>query len=215
MIAGLDEAGRGPVLGPMVISGVSFTPETLKELETMGIRDSKLLSPAKRSSLAELILEKAEKFKIIELSPAQIDKLRLVKKIKLNQIEAAQFARVINYLKPIETYVDSADVKPERFASDIRQHLQTKTKLIVEHYADRKYPQVSTASILAKVRRDQRIEELKKKYGNLGSGYSSDPRTIQFLEQWVKKHGKLPKFARKSWKTARRIQNLALQKKLD
>lgn len=215
MIAGLDEAGRGPVLGSMVISGVTFRPEVIEELKTIGVKDSKLLSPMRRSSLAELILEKAEKFKVIELSPAQMDELRLVKKIKLNQIEAIEFAHIIDYLKPAEAYIDSADVKPERFANEIQRHLRTKTKLIVEHYADRKYPQVSAASILAKVRRDQCIEELKKRYGDLGSGYSSDPRTIRFLERWVKKHGKLPKFARKSWETARRIQDQITQKKLE
>lgn len=199
----------------MVVCGVSFRSEHLEELKKIHVRDSKTLSPRRRSALARLIQKKAERCELIELTAAEIDEFRLVKKIKLNQVEAIQFARVIDRLKPSKVYVDSADTNPDRFSRDIKRHLHVKTELVAEHHADERYPFVSAASILAKVRRDQRIEELKKRYGDLGSGYSSDPRTVRFLERWVKKHGKLPKFARKSWETSRRMQNQITQKKLE
>ena len=214
LIVGLDETGRGPVLGPMVLCGVAFKPEVMEELEAARVRDSKLLSPRRRSTLARLIQGKAAKCEIIELSPAEIDELRLVKKINLNELTAIQFARIIDRLKPEVAYIDSADVNADRFGKTIQQYLKTRTKLVVEHAADAKYAVVGAASILAKVRRDQRIDELKKKYGELGSGYSSDPRTIHFLERWVRERGSLPPFARKSWETAQRIQARVKQRKL-
>ena len=214
MIAGADEAGRGPVFGPMVLCGVLLEERMLEGLKTAGVRDSKLLTPKRRETLAELISQKAAKCEIVELSPAEIDESRLVKKINLNELEAMKFAQILDRLKPEIAYVDSTDPNPAMFKERIQRYLQTKAKLVVENFADRNYVVVGAASIVAKVRRDQRINELRKRYGDLGSGYTSDPRTIAFLEQWVREHGKLPEFARKSWKTAQRIESEAKQKKL-
>ena len=214
MIAGADEAGRGPVFGPMVLCGVLLDEQVLDELKGAGVKDSKLLSPKRRETLAKLIIEKAAKFEIVELSPAEIDELRLVKKINLNEIEAMNFAKILDRLKPKIAYVDSADPNPAMFKERIERYLRTRPKLVVENYADLKYIVVSAASILAKVRRDERIAELSRKYGEFGSGYPADPRTINFLEQWVREHGKLPEFARKSWETAQRIEGKAKQRKL-
>ena len=214
MIAGVDEAGRGPVLGNMVLCGAMFKPETLEELKAAGVRDSKLLSPSRRETLAKFIAEKALKIEIVELSPAEIDELRLVKKINLNEIEAMNFAKIIDRLKPKIVYVDSPDPNPKMFTERLQRHMRTKPKLVVENYADRKYVAVSAASIIAKVRRDKRISELHQRYGDFGSGYSSDMRTIKFLEEWVREHGELPEFARKSWETAQRIEEQAKQRKL-
>lgn len=214
MIAGADEAGRGPVFGPMVLCGVLLEERMLEGLKTAGVRDSKLLAPKRRETLAELISQKAAKCEIVELSPAEIDESRLVKKINLNELEAMKFAQILDRLKPEIAYVDSTDPNPAMFKERIQRHIQTKAKLVVENFADRNYVVVAAASIVAKVRRDQRINELRKRYGDLGSGYTSDPRTIAFLERWVREHGKLPEFARKSWKTAQRIESEAKQKKL-
>jgi ribonuclease HII len=189
-------------------------PEAIEELRIQRVRDSKLLSPHRRSILAELIRRKAVRCEILELSPAEIDELRLVEKINLNELTAMQFARVLDELKPEIAYVDSADVNAARFGKTIRQYMKTKTKLVVEHGADAKYVVVGAASILAKVHRDQRIAELKKKHGELGSGYSSDPITIRFLERWVHEHGRLPPFARKSWETAQQILARTKQRRL-
>jgi len=214
VIAGADEAGRGPVFGPMVLCGVLLDEQALDELKAAGVKDSKLLSPKRREALAKLIAERAAKSEIVELSPAEIDELRLIKKINLNEIEAMNFAKILDRLRPKIAYVDSADPDPEMFKERIERHLRTRPKLVVENYADRKYVVVSAASIIAKVRRDERIAELRRKYGEFGSGYPADPRTIDFLERWVREHGKLPDFARKSWETAQRIEGRAKQRKL-
>jgi len=205
IVVGVDEAGRGPVLGPMVICGVAFAEERLGELEEMRVRDSKLLTPQRRSTLAKLIRGAADGCEVIEVPARKIDEFRLVKKVKLNQLEAVLFAKAINRLRPSRAYVDSADVDPIRFSKNIQRHLKVDAKLIVEHRADEKYPLVSAASIVAKVHRDERIGRLRELYGRVGSGYPADKVTIQFLERWVREHGRLPDFARKSWKTSRRI----------
>jgi len=214
MIAGADEAGRGPVFGPMVLCGVLLEERALDELKAAGVKDSKLLSPRRRETLSKLIAEMAERLEVIELPPSEIDELRLVKKINLNEIEAMNFARILDRLKPKIAYVDSADPNPAMFKERIERHMRARPKLVVENYADRKYIVVSAASIIAKVRRDERIAELRHKYGEFGSGYPADPRTIDFLERWVREHGRLPEFARKSWETAQRIESRAKQRKL-
>jgi ribonuclease HII len=210
----MPSAPIGPVFGPMVLCGVLLDEQALDELKSAGVRDSKLLSPKRRETLAKFISERVAKFEIVELPPAEIDELRLVKKINLNEIEAMSFAKILDRLKPKIAYVDSADPDPEMFKERIERHMRTRPKLVVENYADRKYVVVSAASILAKVRRDERIAELRRKYGEFGSGYSSDPRTIDFLERWVREHGKLPDFARRSWETAQRIEGRAKQRKI-
>lgn len=213
-IAGMDEAGRGPVLGNMVLCGAMFEQSALDELKAAGVKDSKLISPRRRETLAPVIAEKALGVEIVEFSPAEIDEFRLVKKINLNELEAKTFANVIDRLKPKLVYLDSPDPDPKLFEQRIRNYLRSEPKLVIENFADRNYVAVAAASIIAKVRRDQRVAELHRKYGDLGSGYPADPRTIAFLERWVREHGKLPEFARKSWETARRIEGQAKQRKL-
>jgi len=199
----------------MVMCGVLLDENVLDELKTAGVRDSKLLTPKKREMLAELISRKAAKFEIIELSPSEIDESRLVKKVNLNELEAKTFAKIIDRLKPKLAYLDSPDPNPKLFEQRIRRYLRTEPKLVVENFADRNYVAVAAASIVAKVRRDQRIAELHKRYGDFGSGYPADPRTIAFLGRWIREHGKLPEFARRSWETAQRAEEQAKQKKLD
>jgi ribonuclease HII len=196
--AGLDEAGRGPILGPLVLCGASFREADLLELRRMGVRDSKLLSPASRERLFDQIMKLAVRVEFAEVWPDRLDQLMAEK--NLNEIEAEFFSRIIDRVKPSVAYVDSPDPRPQLFEERLRRYLKTSPRLVVENGADRKYVQVSAASILAKVRRDRRIKELHEKFGDFGSGYLTDPRTVSFLREWVKVHGTLPDFARKSWK---------------
>ena len=213
---GIDEAGRGPVLGPMVIAGVLIKRENLVYLNSIGVRDSKLLSPNTRKKLVKKIRQVADKIKIIEVSPKEIDS-RVTLGMSLNTLEAKYMSKIIVELNPEIVYVDAADVKPERFSKTIRSFLpasRRKISIISEHNADKTYPIVSAASIIAKVRRDQIIKQLKKIYGDFGSGYPSDKKTIQFLENYVRKHHKLPGCVRKTWSTAKRIyEKYVVQKK--
>jgi len=115
-------------------------------------------------------------------------------------------AKVIKKLNPAIAYVDSSDVRAERFANDILGLLPRKIRIVSEHHADEKYPVVSAASIIAKVTRDQKIDEIRKLHGEFGSGYPSDPRTIHFLRDWFMRNRSFPDFVRRSWKTATMIE---------
>jgi len=213
LVAGVDEAGRGPILGPMVFAGVLMKEEDIPELAELGVRDSKLLQPSKRERLAIVILERAVKVSIKVVSPREIDDAKAAG-VNLNQLEVCCFAEIINQLNPDVTYVDAADVNPERFSQMIKSNLVIDTELISQHKADYDVLVVSAASILAKVERDRMVNELKR-FGDVGSGYCHDPKTISFLKEWVREYGELPSFVRHSWITAKNILNEAKQAILD
>ncbi len=210
-IAGVDDAGRGPVIGPLAIAGVLLDEKELPRLIDLGVKDSKRLSPCRREELAAEIKKLAFKYHIIMLSPAEIDRVvETGRKLhKLNRLEAKTMARVITILKPDVAYVDASDVWPDRFKQHIAENLNFKAQIISEHRADAKYPIVSAASILAKVERDRTLSTLQQKYGNMGCGYATDPNTIEFLENWIRKFGSYPDFVRKSWKPAKRLKRKA------
>ncbi len=204
MIAGIDEAGKGPVLGPMCVAGVLLDEKKLDALSRIGVKDSKQLSAKKREVLAVEIKKLADKYFILEVSPIQIDELRKI--MTLNEIMVVCYAKVLEELKPDRAFVDAADVIAERFGENIKKKYAGEIEITSEHEADKKYPIVSAASILAKVQRDALVKKLEKKAGvEIGSGYPADPKTVRFLEDWVKKQGKLPEFARSSWETSKRI----------
>ena len=211
LISGVDEAGRGPVIGPLVVAGISIEEISLPKLVDLGVKDSKLLSPKRRETLEPQIKELALEWQYISLSPAEIDRFVESKRRlhKLNRLEAQTMARIIAILKPDIAYVDASDVLPDRFGDHIAENLSFPLKIVSEHKADQKYPVVSAASILAKVERDKAISQLKNKYGNLGCGYPSDLNTIKFLEKCILKFGSYPDCVRKSWKTSKRIKSEA------
>jgi len=213
-IAGVDDAGRGSIIGPLVIAGIMVEEDNLSGLRDLGVKDSKLLSPRRREQLVQEIKKLALKFYVIKLSPAEIDQVvETGRKLhRLNRLEAHTMARVIEALKPDVAYVDASDVLAERFKEHIEEKLPFKVKIVSEHKADATYPIVSAASIIAKVERDRAVQELTKEYGDMGSGYAADPNTIRFLKNWVKKHGLYPDFVRKSWKPAKRLKGEAKAK---
>jgi len=218
-VAGLDDAGRGPIIGPLVIAAVLTDEERVRELVKIRVRDSKLLTPDARSSLAGQIERIAMKVSYEEISPAEIDEVVLKGRRlqKLNFLEARSMAKLIAELKPARVWVDASDVKPERYARQILDELPAnlkRTVLVSEHKADRKYPIVSAASIMAKVRRDAAISKLWEEYGNFGSGYVTDPDTMRFLREWRQKHDYYPPIVRKSWKTLREIESELTQRRL-
>lgn len=213
LVAGIDEAGRGPILGPMVFAGVLMKEEDILGLAELGVRDSKLLRPSKREELAIVILERAVKVSMKVVNPKEIDDAKAAG-VNLNQLEVFCFAEIINQLNPDVTYVDAADVNPERFSKMIKSSLVVDTELISQHKADYDVIVVSAASILAKVERDRMVNDLRR-FGDVGSGYCHDPKTISFLREWVREYGELPSFVRHSWITAKNILNEARQAVLD
>jgi ribonuclease HII len=211
MICGIDEAGRGPVIGPMVVAGVLLESESL--LEGMNVRDSKKVAPKKREVLAEEI-RKIAKTEVIIVPAVDIDVMRQA--MTMNVMEVKLFSSIIDRLKPDKAYLDSADVDEERFGRDIQGELNFTLDIVSKHGADDLYPIVSAASIIAKTTRDAEVKKIKEKIGQeIGSGYPSDQVTIRFLEEWVKGHGTLPPHTRRSWKTAQRIMDQAKTKKIE
>lgn len=205
-IAGIDEAGRGPMIGPMVICGVSVDSKKLHLLEKIDVRDSKVLSPSRRLKLKDRIEQIVDKIEIRTVSASDIDRLR--KKKTLNEIEVSEFALIAKKLNPQEVYLDAADVKASRFGERVGKlsGLESKGTVIVsEHKADSKYPIVSAASIIAKVERDRVISEYHKRYGDFGSGYPSDPKTVRFVRDLVRNGQRLPSIVRASWESVRKI----------
>lgn len=200
MKAGIDEAGKGCVIGPMVIAGVACDVEDY--LRSIGVRDSKKLSQKKREELAEKIREVA-RVEVIKIPANVLDEL--MERKTINEILKESYAELLRRLKPKIAFVDSPDVKPERLANELRAI--TGIEIIAEHRADEKYPLVSSASIIAKVEREKEIEVLKKTFGDFGSGYASDPKTIAYLRQFKEE---MPQFIRKRWKTIERLRQSSL-----
>lgn len=213
-IAGVDDAGRGAVIGPLVIAGVLIGEKDLPRLTDMGVKDSKRLSPDKREYLAVKIKALAVEWRVVKLSPEEIDKVvKTGRKLhRLNRLEAQTMAKVIETLEPDVAYVDASDVLADRFGRHVAEELSFKVKIVSEHKADEKYPIVSAASIIAKVERDRAVSWLRQKYGNLGCGYPTDPKTLEFLKKWINESGSYPDFVRKSWKPAKRLKEEAASK---
>lgn len=206
-IAGVDEAGRGPMIGPLVVCGVLVTSDILDKMSKLGIRDSKTLSAKMRESLDTEIRQLASKIEIESIRASEIDSLR-AKKVTLNEIEVRAFVQVVKKLRPAKLYLDAADVKAERFGSVIGERSGLSSmgcKIVSEHKADSKYTVVAAASIVAKVKRDSEIRRLHKKFGDFGSGYPSDPKSIAFVKQLVQSGETLPDIIRTSWKSITRI----------
>ena len=196
LICGVDDAGRGSVLGPLVIAGISIERSKIKHLTSIGVKDSKQLSPQSRENLYDKIISLVEDYYVAKIQPMTID--RSVSKNLLNQLEANYMAKVVKKLGADSSYVDSCDVNPKRFGLYISNLAKT-GKIISSHHADRKYPVVSAASIIAKVNRDRAIEKLRKSH-DLGSGYPSDSKTMGFIKEWISQNGDVPIFVRRSWK---------------
>ena len=195
LVCGVDDAGRGSVLGPLVIAGIVIKQTKINQLKKQGIRDSKKLTPLARERLYKIIINIVDNYYVTRISPKIIDKS--VFNHSLNHLEARYMAKVISKLSPSIAFVDSCDVNPRRFGKEISK-LTSHSKIKSYHHADSKFVVVSAASILAKVSRDRAITRLRKKY-TVGSGYPSDPKTKAFIKKSIKRNMPLT-FIRKSWK---------------
>jgi len=207
MLCGVDEAGRGPVIGPLVVAAAAI--EDIDILNSMGLKDSKLLTPTQRKFLNNKI-RKHCKFAIEIIDAQTIDSY--VKNNELNKLSIMAFSSVISKLKPTKAIVDSCDVNPERFAQNILNHLGNDTDIEIDsrHKADTLFPIVSAASILAKEVRESEMQSIKEELGDCGSGYPSDPKTIAFLSQHWQKSRSWPQYIRQEWKTIKRFNTSTL-----
>lgn len=209
-VLGIDEAGRGPVIGPMIIAGVLVHDG--KEAELGAVKDSKLLTHKKRIELNHLIQAHSE-FKIIEVSPEEIDAAVDSKTgMNLNWLEAQKQADIINELLPDTAIIDCPSPNCKAYEKHLRNLLKNKeVKLIIEHKADVNYPVCSAASIIAKVKREEEMDKIKLKYGETGPGYAANAITQKFVkENW----GRHPEIFRKSWSTFKNHEKMKDQKRI-
>jgi len=200
-ICGVDDAGRGSMLGPLVIAGLSLDKKNLRKLSSLGVKDSKKLSPKLREQFYKKIIGIADDYYITKIPPRLID--ASVNRHCLNGLEAKYMAKVVSKLNPDASYVDSCDVNPTRFGKEISRQSDNH-KIKSYHHADSRFVIVSAASILAKVTRDKAIAKLRQIH-DLGSGYPSDSVTVKFVTKYYKINHIMPNFVRKSWKPVQKI----------
>jgi len=205
---GIDEAGRGPVMGPLVVAGVACADPAA--LHRVGCRDSKTLSPARRVRLARLLRDDPSvHIEVRSVAPEALDLERA--SMSLNAIEVRRFRDIACALAEAgarRICVDAADVDADRFGRQVAAGLAAGVRVESRHRADGDDPCVAAASIVAKVARDDAVatlaRRLERRIGRpLGTGYPSDPKTQAFLAAWVARHGDLPEGTRRSWRTAR------------
>ncbi len=213
LLCGVEEAGRGPVIGPMVMCGITIDEKKEKDLKKIGAKDSKLLTPKQREYLYKKIIAIVKDYKVEILSPKMIDDALNSPDLNLNWLEALTSAKIINKLKPDKVILDCPSNNIKAYSDYVMKHLDNKKiELIAEHKADLNHPVVGAASIIAKVLRDKEIEKIKKIIKvNFGSGYPSDPITQEFLKKNYKKY---KQYFRQTWSTYTEVKNQAGQKKL-
>ena len=198
---GIDEAGRGCVIGPMVVGGVVVDERGWQALGSLGVKDSKKLSPKRREELAPQIGEIASGYELRLIAPAQIDET------SLNLLDLEEIIVLILKFLPEKAFFD-VPTHPGgvgNFVGAVRGKVPAGVSLVGENHADEKYPVVSAASILAKVERDRIISVLREEYGDFGSGYPSDPKTQRFLRAWFAEHHSFPSVVRHKWASVRRL----------
>ena len=201
IIAGIEEAGRGPVIGPMVMAIAAIDEKDEHKLQEIGVKDSKLILPDKRKEILKKIKEICS-YELIVLSNQDVDDALNDPGINLNWLEAINSAMLINKIKPDKVILDCPSTNIQAYTDYVNNLVKSNTKIIAEHKADLNYLIVGAASIIAKVTRDDLIEELKKKYNiDFGSGYPSDEKTVRFLKE---NYDKYPIF-RKTWASYKKV----------
>lgn len=216
IIVGLDEAGRGPVLGPLVMVALAIKEEDQKKLEWMGVKDSKQLSSEAREELFERIREVVHDFRIEVIEPDAIDLSLQSTHTNLNWLEAETSARMVSELDPDVIILDCPSPNIAAYREFVLERLseavRKKATVLAEHKADVNHIIVSAASVIAKVIRDRQINHIINKIGiDCGSGYMSDPKTQQFLEKYYDTY---PHLFRKGWQSYKNTEEKKKQKRL-
>lgn len=202
-ILGIDEAGRGSVLGPLVVGGFLLRSDRLDELRATGACDSKELSPSARERVYARLPAIGECRSVV-LTPREID--RFVSHGRLNELEARAFGALIRLLTPDVAHVDACDTDVRRFARTVAHWADARVPVVARHHADRDDVVVGAASIVAKVRRDRAIDRLRRRLGaEIGSGYPSDDRTVEFLREHLARAVVPPPWVRRAWATMQRV----------
>jgi len=210
-VLGIDEAGRGALVGPLVIGGFMTTESKISELKDKGVKDSKDLTPAKRSELDSWLRNQGE-FKTIHISPKEIDMKNKVG-VNLNRLEINNMIKIIKSLRPDKVFIDCPSHNEARIKALFEARVDC--EVVCECKADAKYPIVGAGSILAKHERDQSIKVLEKELDTIiGAGYPSDDRTIEFCRKALNNVEWLA-HVRRTWDTYSRIKSESEQRSLN
>lgn len=204
---GVDEAGRGCVLGALYI-GAFIVDEgvTDADLHAAGADDSKRLSQKQRIQIRKALLPLGYG-EVRFVTAEQIDKGNM------NTLEEEVIAALVRKWRPDEVYVDALGhpaTLPKVVARLARQVAPLTPKWVMEPKADQTYPIVGAASILAKTERDEALDNIRERYGAFGSGYPSDPATKRWLESWSRAGKEWPDFVRTRWGTITELSQRAL-----
>ena len=213
LICGIDEARRGPIIGSMVMCGAMIEEKDMPKLIALKPKDSKLLTREEREELYPKLLSVLKYYHVLIIQPAEIDKaVKGADGLNLNRLEAHKQAEILNEFKPDQAIIDCPSNNIDSYRLYLKKLLKNKNvDLILEHKAER-YHLVAAASIIAKVTGDREIEATKKELGiDFGSGYMSDPKTVEFLKKNFEKY---PELFRKSWFPYQELVNKKFQKSL-
>ncbi|MEW5692322.1 MAG: ribonuclease HII [Candidatus Hydrogenedentota bacterium] len=197
IFVGIDEAGRGPVLGPMVVAAVWVEPCNIAKLKLFKIKDSKKLTKKQREYLYDIILQNSRFHHYIKVMPRIIDSAINMPGDNLNKLEMRIIYSLLKKHNFTTAFIDSPVKNIKQYLQELNNLFPSKD-IILEHKADENYIVCSAASIIAKVIRDRIIDKIRLRYGNCGSGYPSDKKSIIFLQRFGLRY---PFLFRTSWKT--------------
>ena len=211
-VLGIDEAGKGPVIGPLIPAGAMIDKENIEKLKDLGVKDSKLLTPKKRDEIYSELL-KIVKYEVKIVEPKEIDDALSNPDLNLNKLEAVKSVEIINNLNPDEAIIDCPSTNIKSYTDYIYQRINNKKiSLKCEHKADHNHLICGAASIIAKTIREKEMEKIKQKYGNCGPGYPANKITQKFLQENWKTH---PEIFRHSWTTYTNVVKKNSQKTLE
>ena len=210
---GVDEAGRGPAIGPMVVCAISIPIGDRGILTEIGVDDSKNLTRQRRESIHSEIIDISEsrgwKIGVINCDAERID--LWMESGTLNSLEVLAFSDAIEEVAEnsleYSIFLDACDVDAERFGRNVSSSLTNKGidwKIFSKHRMDSDDVVTGAASIIAKVNRDWAMDKLSQELGiDLGSGYPSDPKSKTAIEDLCRKD-LLPDCLRRKWKNVDR-----------
>ncbi len=204
---GVDEAGRGPLIGDMIVAGVVASPDVFERLALLGVRDSKLLKPEERLQLYRAITSENIISVLVYIPPHILDRENL------NTLEELAILRILGTIallikkraSEVHIFIDEIKGRRESIERKLREIFECPAYLTMEPHADAKYPPVATASIVAKTTRDLNLVVLRRVFGDFGSGYSADPITRNWILEYYYSHTTPPLFIRRSWRVLREL----------
>jgi ribonuclease HII len=216
-VIGCDEAGRGCVIGALVMAAFAVPRDSEHKLRLAGARDSKELTAEKRKALQKT-LSSMGKFRTRHISAVEINEAMRRRK-SLNELEAQALAELLDSFVPelegigaqvSAIYVDSPDPVPQTYERRIRRHAKnlSKVRIVSDNKSEGKYPCVAASSIFAKTERDAELEKIKEFLGeDFGNGYTHDKTTVDFVRR-RRRDEKLAPFLRVRWKTVKNMETV-------